>query len=91
MHHQNFLLFELLEHRTEMPVLSLPAAISPFGMYTIHFMSSFAACIAADAEVLPVEAQINLSVCNIFACVTAVDIPLSLNEPLGLYPSGCQK
>ena len=38
---------------------------------------------------LPVDAQIIFFALTNFACVTAADIPLSLNEPLGLYPSGC--
>ena len=52
-------------------------------------MFSLAANIPAEAEVLPVDAQIIFFALTIFACVTAADIPLSLNEPLGLYPSGC--
>ena len=52
-------------------------------------MFSLAANIPADADVLPVDAQIIFFAPTIFACVTAADIPLSLNEPLGLYPSGC--
>src|SRR3712207_7860905 len=48
--------------------------------YTTLFRS------AADAEVLPVEAQTIFLIPIIFACVIAVDMPLSLNEPEGLYP-----
>ncbi len=58
-------------------------------MYTSQFIPSFAANIPADADVFPVDAQTIFFAPTIFACVTAVAIPLSLNEPLGLYPSGC--
>ena len=57
-------------------------------MYTSHSIFSLAANIPADAEVFPVDAQIIFFAPIIFPCVTAADIPLSLNEPLGLYPSG---
>ena len=50
-------------------------------------MSSLAANMPADADVFPVEAQIILRAPVILACVTADAIPLSLKEPLGLYPS----
>ena len=52
-------------------------------------MFSFAAYIPAEAEVFPVDAQTIFFAPTSFACVTAADIPLSLKEPLGLYPSGC--
>jgi hypothetical protein len=38
----------------------LPGAISPFGTKTSHSIFSFAAYIAADADVFPVEAQMIL-------------------------------
>ena len=58
-------------------------------MYTSQSMSSFAANIPAEAEVFPVDAQTIFFAPTILACVTAVAIPLSLKDPLGLYPSGC--
>ena len=42
---------------------------------------------AAEADVLPVEAQIILDLLFSIALATAKNIPLSLNEPLGLHPS----
>ncbi len=59
-------------------------------MKTSHVIFSFDAYMAADADVLPVEAHTILLTPKSLPCVSAVDIPLSLKDPLGLYPSGCK-
>ena len=67
--------------------LSLPIAILPSGTSTTAWMPAWVAYAAADAEVLPVDAQMTA-----FApCSTAFEIamvmPRSLKEPVGFMPS----
>src|ERR1035437_7430126 len=67
--------------------LSLPIAILPSGTSTPHVMSALVAWAAADALVLPVEAQITaLAPCRAATDIAAV-MPRSLNDPVGLTPS----
>src|SRR6185436_566726 len=54
---------------------------------TAHSTPARAAYAAADADVLPVDAQITtLAPCST-ALVTAIVMPRSLNEPVGFMPS----
>ncbi len=66
---------------------SLPRATAPFGTMTKARMPARAANAAAEAEVLPVEAQITAREPDSSAFETAIVIPRSLNEPVGLNPS----
>src|ERR1700761_5486127 len=66
---------------------SLPIAILPCGMSTAQVMPARAAYAAADAEVLPVDAHNTACWPRATASVTAIVIPRSLNEPVGLRPS----
>jgi hypothetical protein len=50
-------------------------------------MPARAAYAAAEAEVLPVEAQMTARWPFVHASVTAIVMPRSLNEPVGLAPS----
>src|SRR5438477_13007751 len=50
-------------------------------------MPERAAYAAADADVFPVEAQINARAPRSIARDTAIVIPRSLNEPVGFSPS----
>ena len=66
---------------------SLPSAICPAGSTTAHSSPARAAYAAADADVLPVDAQITtLAPCST-AFETAIVIPRSLNDPVGFAPS----
>ncbi len=66
---------------------SLPSAIWPAGSTTAHSRPARAAYAAADADVLPVDAQITtLAPCST-AFDTAIVIPRSLNDPVGFAPS----
>src|SRR5699024_3778030 len=56
-------------------------------MTTIAFKPALAAYAAAEAEVLPVEAQITIFLPSSFALAIAITIPLSLKDPVGLAPS----
>jgi len=66
---------------------SLPIAISPFGIKTMQSIWAFAEYAAAEAEVLPVDAQMTARVPSSRAFETATVIPLSLNEQVGFNPS----
>ena len=66
---------------------SLPSATEPFGTMTNARMPARAANAAADAEVLPVEAQMTAREPVSSALEMATVIPRSLNEPVGLNPS----
>ena len=66
---------------------SLPAAILPCGMSTAQPMPARVAYAAADADVLPVDAHSTAFWPRAFASVTAMVMPRSLNEPVGLRPS----
>ena len=50
-------------------------------------MPARAAYAAADADVLPVEAQMMASAPSANARVTATVMPRSLNDPVGFWPS----
>src|SRR5438445_9639005 len=54
-------------------------------------MPARAAYAAADADVFPVEAQINARTPRSIALETATVIPRSLNDPVGLSPSFLMK
>ena len=62
-------------------------AILPSGTITAPVSPARAAYAAADAAVLPVDAQITASAPSRTAALTAQVIPRSLNEPVGLAPS----
>ena len=67
--------------------LSLPIAILPSGTSTAAVMPACAAYAAAEADVLPVDAQMTaFAPCSI-ARETATVMPRSLNEPVGFMPS----
>ncbi len=66
---------------------SLPAAILPSGTITAPRTPARAAYAAADADVLPVEAQINARLPCSTAFDTATVMPRSLNEPVGFSAS----
>src|SRR5450631_606804 len=74
-----------------MACLSLPIAIFPSGTSTPQVMPALVAYAAAEALVLPVEAQITaLAPCRA-ATDIAVVMPRSLNDPVGLTPSYLMK
>ena len=62
-------------------------AILPCGTSTAQVMPARAAYAAADAEVFPVDAHNTACWPRATASVTAIVIPRSLNEPVGLSPS----
>ena len=66
---------------------SLPAAIRPAGSSTIGFSPPREAYAAADAEVLPVEAQTTASAPSPAETLTATVMPRSLKDPVGFAPS----
>src|SRR6478735_7676513 len=65
----------------------LPSAILPSGTSTAQTMPARTAYAAADAEVLPVEAQMTAFAPSSAAFEIAMVMPRSLNEPVGLAPS----
>src|SRR5690606_10633763 len=65
----------------------LPSAILPCGTSTAVARPARAAYADADAEVLPVEAQMTALSPLALACVMATVIPRSLNDPVGFAPS----
>ena len=67
--------------------LSLPMAILPSGTRTPQVMPALTAYAAAEALVLPVDAQMTALAPLRAATEMAVVIPRSLNEPVGLSPS----
>jgi hypothetical protein len=66
---------------------SLPSAILPCGTSTAQVSPARAAYAAAEALVLPVEAQMIAFDPSSTALDTAMVMPRSLNEPVGLAPS----
>ena len=66
---------------------SLPVAILPSGTITAQRRPARAAYAAAEAAVLPVEAQTIVPASSRTAADTAQVIPRSLNEPVGFRPS----
>ena len=65
----------------------MPAAIWPFGSTTMTSSPAAAPYAAAEAEVLPVEAQTIARAPASAALATARTMPRSLNEPVGFWPS----
>src|SRR5580704_13538964 len=65
---------------------SLAAVIWPRGTRITHCKLARAAYAARLAAVFPVLAQATVCAPSRTACVTAVVIPVSLNEPVGLQP-----
>src|SRR5690349_9743374 len=66
---------------------SLPSAILPVGTSTAQVRPARAAYAAADADVLPVDAQMIALAPDSTALDTAIVMPRSLNDPVGLAPS----
>ena len=66
---------------------SLPSAICPSGITTAHSSPARPAYAAADADVLPVDAQITTLAPRSAALEMASVMPRSLNEPVGFIPS----
>ena len=66
---------------------SLPSATAPFGTMTNARMPARDAKAAAEAEVLPVEAQMTAREPISSAFEMATVMPRSLKEPVGLNPS----
>ena len=66
---------------------SLPAAIRPCGTRTTQDSPAFTAYAAAEALVLPVEAQMTAFAPSSTAFEIATVMPRSLNDPVGLAPS----
>ena len=66
---------------------SLPIAIWPSGITTAHVRPARAEYAAADADVLPVDAQITTLAPSSTPLEMAIVIPRSLNDPVGLRPS----
>src|SRR5665213_1672278 len=66
---------------------NLPRAICPSGIRTAQVSPARAAKAAADAEVLPVDAQTTALAPSSAALEMATVIPRSLNDPVGLAPS----
>ncbi len=62
-------------------------AILPSGTSTAHAMPAAVAYAAADAEVLPVEAQITAFAPASAAAEMAMVMPRSLKDPVGFAPS----
>src|ERR1700744_3163492 len=69
------------------PCATLPIAILPGGISTAQVMPARAAYAAADAEVFPVDAHNTARCPRARASVTAIVMPRSLKEPVGLRPS----
>ena len=67
--------------------ISLPSAILPFGRTMITSSPATAPYAAADADVLPVEAQMTALSPSSTALEIAMTMPRSLNEPVGFMPS----
>jgi hypothetical protein len=65
----------------------LPFAIRPAGIRTSGISPARTAYAAADAEVLPVDAQTTALSPDWAASEIATVMPRSLNEPVGLLPS----
>ena len=65
----------------------LAAAIAPCGVSTTAVRPARAPYAAADAAVLPVDAQTMPSKPSSTAFATATHMPRSLNEPVGFMPS----
>src|SRR4051812_22583563 len=61
--------------------------MAPWGSTTTHSSPAAAAYAAADADVLPVDAQITDRAPSSSALATATTIPRSLNDPVGFAPS----
>ena len=66
---------------------SLPSAILPCGTSTAQVSPARAAYAAADALVLPVDAQMIALAPSSTALETAIVMPRSLKDPVGLAPS----
>ena len=66
---------------------SLPSAIWPSGITTPQVSPARAAYAAAEADVLPVDAQTTTLAPASTALVIAIVMPRSLNEPVGFAPS----
>ena len=66
---------------------SFPSATWPSGINTAHTTPARAAYAAADADVLPVDAQITSLAPRSTAAEIAIVMPRSLKEPVGLSPS----
>src|SRR5262245_14518018 len=66
---------------------SLPIATAPFGTITNARSPARAAYAAAEAEVLPVDAQMTAREPPSTALEIAIVLPRYLNEPVGLKPS----
>src|SRR4051794_10200851 len=67
--------------------LSLPIAILPSGTSTAQTMPARVAYAAAEADVLPVDAQTTALAPRPAAADMAVVMPRSLNDPVGFMPS----
>ena len=65
----------------------MPVAIWPRGRTTTTSRPAWAPYAAADADVLPVEAQMIARAPSSSAFATATTMPRSLNEPVGFWPS----
>lgn len=65
----------------------LPSAILPCGTSTAQTIPARTAYAAAEAEVLPVEAQMTACAPSSLARVMAIVMPRSLKDPVGLAPS----
>ena len=70
-----------------MACASFPRATLPSGISTTQSRPANAAYAASEADVLPVEAQVTVSMPSSRALVTPTVMPLSLNDPVGLVPS----
>lgn len=65
----------------------MPSAILPRGTSTAETIPARTAYAAAEAEVLPVEAQMTAFAPSSLALVMAMVMPRSLKDPVGLAPS----
>src|SRR3989338_1516625 len=70
---------------------NLPRAMLPLGMSTTHFIPARAAYAAAEAEVLPVDAQMTTLAFFSAALEMAMVMPRSLKDPVGFKPSYFKK
>ena len=70
---------------------SFPVATCPSGITTAQISPARTAYAAADADVLPVEAQMTALAPSSTAFDIARVIPRSLNEPVGLSPSSLSR
>ena len=66
---------------------SFPRAMNPSGISTAQVRPARVAKAAAEAEVLPVDAQTTALAPSSAALEMATVMPRSLNEPVGLAPS----